>query len=357
MEYENKTRETLTAHYRKYPQMQIQDLFKLLHQSAFGCEHMVSSEKDATAYIAEESKTVLSNSDTLVDRLDGAYSRVHLSYLRQGLSAATLGRMFYLSAKNEENGLLSLEKKLDITKELIKEKTLPFSLAEFESVAAKWKACGYTPLHHSEIFRKNYNPSYRVTANKYIPFLPLFARIDKLLKKGSAVIAIEGGSASGKTTLSKMLEEIYGCTVLHMDDFFLQPEQRTAERFAEPGGNIDRERFLQEVLVPLSKNEQLEYRRFDCSTMKILPAVSIVPQKLTVIEGAYSMHPELEKYYDLSVFLDIPQELQKERISKRNTPQMAERFYNEWIPLESKYFQKLNVKQRCSLTIEITNHS
>ena len=34
-----------------------------------------------------------------------------------------------------------------------------------------------------------------------------------------------------------------------MDDFFLRPEQRRPERFAEPGGNVDRERFAAEVLV------------------------------------------------------------------------------------------------------------
>lgn len=357
MEYSNKTQEILTAHYRKYPQMQIQDLFKFIHQSAFGCEHMVSSEDAATAYITEEGKTVSYSEGALIDSLDGDYSRVHLSYLHQGLSAQTLGRMFYLSAKREENGLAELEQKLLIAKELITKKALPFSLAEFEKAAEQWKTDSYPPLHHSELFRKIYKPAYRVTANKYVPFLPLFAEIDKLSANGSVILAIEGGSASGKTTLGKMLEEIYGCTVLHMDDFFLQPEQRTAQRFAEPGGNIDRERFLQEVLIPLSKNEEIQYRRFDCSTMKILPAVSVVPQKLTVVEGAYSMHPELEKYYGFSVFLDIPHELQKSRIAKRNTPQTAERFFNEWIPLESEYFEKLNVKQRCSMTIEITKGS
>ena len=79
-----------------------------------------------------------------------------------------------------------------------------------------------------------------------------------MLQNGNAVIAIEGGSASGKTTLGALLETLYDCTVFHMDDFFLRPEQRTPERYAEVGGNIDRERFLEEVLIPLRQKETIE---------------------------------------------------------------------------------------------------
>ena len=71
----------------------------------------------------------------------------------------------------------------------------------------------------------------------------LLSQLDKLLADGPIILAIDGGSASGKTTLSDSLANIYDCTVFHMDDFFLCPEQRTQERYAEPGGNVDRERF------------------------------------------------------------------------------------------------------------------
>ena len=71
------------------------------------------------------------------------------------------------------------------------------------------------------------------------------------------------------------------------------------------------------------------------------------------VEGAYSMHPDLEKYYDFSVFLDIDPEKQKARILKRNSPQFATRFFEEWIPLENKYFLNMNVKERCDICISV----
>ena len=181
----------------------------------------------------------------------------------------------------------------------------------------------------------------------------LFEELDKRLTTGPVVLAIDGGSASGKTTLSDLLASTYDCTVFHMDDFFLRPEQRTPERYAEVGGNVDRERFLNEVLEPLSKGEVVNYRKFHCASMMLEKPIPITPQKLVVIEGAYSMHPELSDYYDLSVFLDISPELQRERILRRNDPQMAERFFNTWIPLEEKYFSELNIKEQCDIMISI----
>lgn len=184
-------------------------------------------------------------------------------------------------------------------------------------------------------------------------FLPLFLKLDSMLQEKEVLLAIDGGSAGGKTTLGKLLEQRYACNVFHMDDFFLRPEQRTKERLAEPGGNVDRERFYEEVLKRLVEKKEVTYRRYDCKTMSLLEPVTVAPTRLTVVEGAYSMHPLLSDYYDYSVFLEIDEETQKERIMKRNTPEMAERFFTEWTLLERKYFEKLHVKERCDMVIPI----
>ena len=80
-----------------------------------------------------------------------------------------------------------------------------------------------------------------------------------MLKKGKIKIAIEGGSASGKTTLSSMLQNIYDCSIIQMDDFFLPKEKRTSERLATPGGNIDYERFLELMVPALQEKNPFSY--------------------------------------------------------------------------------------------------
>ena len=351
LEQNERTRKALLEHCGRYPGLKIRDVFKFLYQSSFGCEHMVSSLEAVTNWIRKEHSCAVTG-DGMVDPLDGGYSRVHLDWLDRGLSAETLGKLFYLSAKTEEDGKIELERKLDVALEMVRSGELPFAFEGFTVAVSQWKEDDYPAVHHSEKFREQYHPAYRVISKEYVTFLPLFCEIDK--RAGERfVVAIEGGSASGKTTLSQILSQVYDCTVFHMDDYFLRPEQRTPQRFAEPGGNVDRERFLEEVLEPLSRGEIVRYRRFDCSTFTLKEPVEVEPKQLVIVEGAYSMHPELADHYDLSVFLDVSSELQRDRIVKRNGPEMAKRFHDEWIPMEQLYFSKMDVKERCDLVISV----
>ena len=179
-------------------------------------------------------------------------------------------------------------------------------------------------------------------------------RIDSLLANGQRVIlAIDGPCASGKTTLAASLAEHYDCNVFHMDDFFLRPEQRTPQRFAEPGGNVDYERFREEVLTPLAKGEAFSYRPFDCKTFTLSDSVAVIPKQLTVIEGSYSHHPYFGDPYDLKVFLTADPETQRQRILKR-PPFLHQRFFRDWIPMENLYFQTFRIREQAELVIETT---
>ena len=216
-----------------------------------------------------------------------------------------------------------------------------------------WKKADLPACHHSETFRRTYAPAYRLMKAEYARLLPLLSRIDAALRDSDRVLlALDGACASGKTTLAAFLQRLYGCPLFHMDDFFLRPEQRTPERYAEPGGNVDRERFLAEVLIPLRAGETVQYRRFDCSTFTVLPPKPIAAGRLNVIEGTYSLHPDLEKQYDLSAVLKIPPDLQRERIITRNGVEMAQRFFDTWIPLEERYFNALRPDLRCTVVLD-----
>ena len=171
-------------------------------------------------------------------------------------------------------------------------------------------------------------------------------------KSGPAILAIDGRCASGKTTLGKTLAAEWDATLFHMDDFYLQPHQRTAERLAEPGGNVDRERFLAEVLLPLTNGKPVPYRRFNCGTLKFEPTEIIKPKDIAIVEGSYSCHPVLREYYSLRIFMDIAPEKQMERIIRRNGPETAERFRTLWIPLEEAYFTACEVREKCDLNVK-----
>jgi uridine kinase len=176
-------------------------------------------------------------------------------------------------------------------------------------------------------------------------------RIDILLKqKEHVIIAIDGKCASGKTTLASMLAEQYDCNVFHLDDFFLRPEQRTETRFAETGGNVDYERFRQEVLIPLIARQQFAYRPFDCKTFTLSAQVPVPVKKLNIIEGSYSMHPYFGDPYDLKVLLTIDEEVQRQRILQRPAF-LHRRFFTEWIPMENRYLEGFQISEKTDIIL------
>lgn len=163
------------------------------------------------------------------------------------------------------------------------------------------------------------------------------------------LVAIDGRCAAGKTTLASVLRGKTGANLVHMDDFFLRPEQRSKERLLEPGGNVDYERFEAEVLKPLREQMDFSYAPFDCYTMQLKKKVTVLPKRITIIEGSYSCHPALINYYDVKVFLAVDEARQKDRILKRNGADALKVFLQKWIPMEEKYFEKCGVREQCDM--------
>ena len=175
--------------------------------------------------------------------------------------------------------------------------------------------------------------------------------IDSLLEQNKqVVVGIDGPCASGKTTLAGKLAKLYDCNVIPMDDFFLRPEQRTPERFSEPGGNVDYERFREEVLIPLKTGNAFSYRPFDCKTFTLSEPVSISPKKLTIIEGSYCNHPYFGDPYDLRIFLSVTPQLQHQRILERPAF-LHQRFFEQWIPMEQTYFSHFEIPQKSNIIL------
>ena len=167
--------------------------------------------------------------------------------------------------------------------------------------------------------------------------------------------AIDGRCAAGKTTLAAVLQKKSGCPVVHLDDFFLRPEQRTAERYAEPGGNVDRERLLEEVILPLEAKQDAEYQKFDCSVMRLGEQVHVPCAPLIVFEGSYALHPELRDHYHLKIFMDVDPKEQLDRIEARSGKEKRAMFEAKWIPLEEKYFSFYRVEDCADIRINTSD--
>lgn len=179
--------------------------------------------------------------------------------------------------------------------------------------------------------------------------------VDKIatLKGKNIIIAIDGMCGSGKSTLCDYLCNRFDVNAFHVDDFFLLPEMRTEQRLSEVGGNVHYERFLSEVLTPLSSGREFRYNRYNCKKGELESSPLIVPKAINIVEGAYSLHPYFGSPYSLTISLSIDSEEQLARIKARNGAVMAERFKNEWIPLENRYFKENDIFNKTDLHFEV----
>ena len=174
-------------------------------------------------------------------------------------------------------------------------------------------------------------------------------------QKSKIIIAIDGMTGSGKTTLAKELSQYWdNAPIFHADDFFLIPELRTEERLKEPGGNIHYERMKKEIIDPLIEgkiNDVIKYKPFNCRTQNFGEEKNLKINKINIVEGSYCLNPYFGKYYDFSIFLRINDKEQIERLTKR-APKMIDNFINKWIPLEKKYHDAFNLYEKCVIKFD-----
>ena len=177
-------------------------------------------------------------------------------------------------------------------------------------------------------------------------------RIQTELQKGKrVVVALEGGAATGKSTLGKQLAAYFSAPLISMDDFFLPLPLRTEERFSQPGGNIHYERFGDEVVDAIRKKDTIRYRIFDCSIGDYNGQREIAPCPLLIVEGVYSLHPAYEDMYSLRFFLKTSPETQDGRLRERGE-WLYDRFQAHWLPLERAYFEARDIESLCDLVLE-----
>lgn len=321
--------------------MHIQDRVKRLYQQYFGGGHMITDPAASLARLQEEC-ALLGRTDVpapLFEALGGGLCRMNLRPLREtGLSLEAVNAMFVYSANAVTGDMAAFRAALDA---LSKNDTERRWVADYTQA-------GCPAISHSEAYRTLHQPAYRVVLDIFEKAFPLILRMDSLR---SGILAIDGPCASGKSTLGQILSDTFGLTLLHMDDFFLRPEQRTPARFAEPGGNVDRERFAAEVLAPLRRGLPFSYRPFDCGTQSLAAPVSVAPTPLSIVEGAYSLHPDLRDAYALTAFCRVAPDVQRARLLARNGAVMLQRFEAEWIPLENRYFSTFGIEALCDVAL------
>lgn len=168
----------LQQHLRWYPLMELRDIYKLLFQSVMGAEHLIHSAEEYSLYLQTEFEHLLPDPlGRLLEpiRPDQSLLRVNLrpykSYQRcvDGLTPALL----------QTAGLFTGNPAVLRTtwKEFIhlceRGELADFDINEIQQFTSWLEGLKYPAIHHSEVYRREYQPAYRLIAAQFIHQLGL----------------------------------------------------------------------------------------------------------------------------------------------------------------------------------------
>lgn len=161
----------LREHVRRYPLMQLEDLYKLIHQASFGSEHAVPSADEALQWLNDEwARMGDGPPEPLSDVIspDGQILRIHLRpYAANGGSLATLLQAFVRTATGYCASPDVIGRYAECAIALAVEGQLPWLADEITHFLARRREEGWPVMPHSKTYREAYRPAYRVIARCY----------------------------------------------------------------------------------------------------------------------------------------------------------------------------------------------
>ena len=324
----------LKYHLKKYPKMTNQDIIKLIYQETLGPNHIISDQNRVLNYLQKELEENNNLSNNLYEYLGTNYVRMDIhKYYQYFNNIDTLFNLFFNS--------LSPNQDLNLLKDTLNNFLTRDDLKDYN----------YLPVSHSDIYKSSYLPHYRIIKSSLLTIEHKVIQLDNYLSllPSKSIISLEGRCASGKSTITSKLKHKY--TIIPIDDFFLPINLKTKERLNEIGGNINYElvkKMLVELKQALKRNlEVFSYSAFDCSKQEYYTKEIILKDKV-ILEGVYSASIYFRELIDKIAYLYVDKETQLKRINNRS---LKDRFINEWIPLEEKYFKHILIEEIADIII------
>jgi uridine kinase len=171
-------------------------------------------------------------------------------------------------------------------------------------------------------------------------------RIRRLRERQSKtlLVAIDGRGGAGKTTLArKIARGAENVTIVCLDDF------------SSPSVlGWDQDRFRRQVLHPLLAGQPGRYQRWDWDTDKGAEWHDVPTGGTVVVEGVSSTRTELGNPWDLTIWVDAPEEVRLTRGIERDGEELRPKWVDVWIPGENAYVAAQRPQERADLFVDGT---
>ena len=152
------TENIFALEHARHPLALLQDWFKLIYQSEFGAEHLVTDREKCLAYILSELEEDKNTSLPVFEDIGGGIRRINLSAaVGSGITAGEICDGFMRAAQITTGTEEGFRKKC-----LVLASSGYFPEEEVTEALEKYIAAGLPPMHHTEVYRAAYSPHYRL---------------------------------------------------------------------------------------------------------------------------------------------------------------------------------------------------
>ena len=134
------------------------------------------------------------------------------------------------------------------------------------------------------------------------------------------IIAVAGGSCSGKTTIAKLIQDHFGsdtCSIVYQDSYYRG--LKTITNFDIPEA-IDFP-LMKDHLAQLKSGSHIEMPTYDFTThRRKLETQQLAPKPIILVDGILILHAlELRESFDYKVFVECSENDRRQRRLKRDT--------------------------------------
>lgn len=159
---------------QRYPEMQTQDLYKLVYQAAMGNIHLGIDPTVMRNYLINEmDKVEASNNEPLVEKISTeGMIRVNLRpYKVKGGTSEKLFKAMIETANTFNPDKNKIVQYWKVIEKMAGDNLISYNKSQLESFLKEMQASDYPAVHHSDKYSASYYPAYRVILKKYLPKL------------------------------------------------------------------------------------------------------------------------------------------------------------------------------------------
>jgi len=177
------------------------------------------------------------------------------------------------------------------------------------------------------------------------------------------IVALDGGSGSGKTSLGALLAKDKNITVVELDDFFSAHLTDQQWQHLDTQSKLEQvfqwQRVRSELLEPLMSNQIAQWRSVnwssgsnpDGSFQLFEELKAATPNHCIILEGTYSASPALSDLIDLAILLDVSTPERHRRLKARIKTYDLSLWHQRWDAVENYYFQCVKPKSKFDLIL------